>query len=92
MCVMVLSSAARLSSILNKLRALEVTHLYYFNTEASNAFGMPLMSLVPFANLFICEDGVLEAPDFRKGMLLREASRMDVPVVSETGLEAMLAN
>jgi hypothetical protein len=71
---------------------MEVTHLYYFNTEAAHGFGVPLMSLIPFVQLFICEDSVLEAPDFRKGMLLSEASRMDVPVVSETRLEAMLAS
>ncbi len=90
MCVMVLSSAAKLPSILNRLRTLDVTHLYYFNTEAAEGFGVPLISLVPFAHLFVCEESVLDSADFRKGMVLREARRLDVPVVSEKNLESLL--
>ncbi len=90
MCVMVLSSTAKLPSILSKLRSMDVTHLYYFNTESTRGYGVPLISLVPFAELCVCEESVFDSPDFRKGMLLREARRLDVPVVSEQNLEALL--
>ena len=90
MCVMVLSSASKLPSILQKLNNLDVSHLYFFNTEAPHGFGVPLLSLVPFANLLVCEDGVLDDRSLRNGMLLSEAKRMEIPVVSETALSETL--
>ncbi len=86
MCVMVLSSTGKLPSILQKLSSIEVSHLYFFNTEAPHGFGVPLLSLVPFANLLVCEDRVLDDGNLRNGVLLGEAKRMQIPVVSETAL------
>ncbi|OPY08117.1 MAG: hypothetical protein A4E68_01426 [Syntrophaceae bacterium PtaB.Bin095] len=90
MCVMVLSSTGKLLSILQKLSSIEVSHLYFFNTEAAHGFGVPLLSLVPFANLLVCEDGVLDDRSLRNGMLLSEAKRMEIPVLSETALSEAL--
>jgi len=90
MCVMVLSSTGKLPSILQKLSSIEVSHLYFFNTEAAHGFGVPLLSLVPFANLLVCEDGVLDDRSLRNGMLLSEAKRMEIPVLSETALSEAL--
>ena len=90
MCVMVVSSTEKLASILLKLRKIDISHLYFYNTEAPKGLGAPLISLVPFTNMLVCEDCVLESPDFHKGMLLHEAKRMDIPVLSETGLDTIL--
>lgn len=90
MCVMVLSSTGKLPAILRKLSSIEVSHLYFYNTEAPHGFGAPLLSLVPFANLLVCEDGVLDDGSLRNGVLLGEAKRMDIPVLSETALSEAL--
>lgn len=86
MCVMIISSTNKLPSILQKLNRVDVSHLYFFNTETPAGFGVPFLSLVPFANLVVCEDRILDCGDFREGMLLGEAKRMKVPVLSETRL------
>ena len=85
MCVMVLSSTGKLPSILQSLSSIEVSHLS-FNTEVPHGFGVPLLSLVPFANLLVCEDRVLDDGNLRNGVPLGEAKRMKIPVVSETAL------
>ena len=90
MCVMVISSASNLPSILQKLSSIDVSHLYFFNTESPHGLGVPLLSLVPFANLLVCEDGVLDDRNLRNGVLLGEAKRMQIPVVSETALSETL--
>jgi len=86
MCVMVLSSTGKLPSILQKLSSIEVSHLYFFNTEAAHGLGFSPLSLIPFANFLGCEDGVLDDGNLRNGVLLGEAKRMQIPVVSETAL------
>ena len=90
MCIMVLSSTSKLPSILQKLNRIDVSHLYFLNTDTPCGFGAPLLSLVPFANLLVCEDGVLDDTSFRNGMLLGEARRMQIPVLSETSLSEAL--
>jgi hypothetical protein len=54
--------------------------------------GVPFVSLVPFANLIVCEDATLDAADLRTGMLLREANKMNIPVLSEATLGEILAH
>lgn len=90
MCVLVISSAEKFSSILQKLNSIDVSHIYFHNTEA-RALGVPFVSLVPFAQMLVCEDGTMEAADFRTAMLLREAHRMSIPVVNEATLGQTLA-
>ncbi len=89
MCVMVISSAERLPSILEKLSKVDVSHIYFHNTEAVG-LGVPFVSLVPFANLLVCEDSSMETTDFRTAMLLREADRMNIPVLNEATLDLAL--
>jgi len=48
--------------------------------------GFSPLSLIPFANFLGCEDGVLDDGNLRNGVLLGEAKRMQIPVVSETAL------
>jgi hypothetical protein len=90
MCVMVISSAERLPSILKKLSRIDVSHIYFHNTEA-RGLGVPFVSLVPFTNMLVCEDATMDAADFRTAMLLREADRMSIPVLSETLLGQTVA-
>ncbi|MHC1745101.1 MAG: hypothetical protein AB9873_19020 [Syntrophobacteraceae bacterium] len=90
MCVMVISSSERLPLILEKLNDIDVSHLYFHNTQAGR-LGVPFASLVPFANLLVCEDAALEATDFRTGMLLNEASRLNIPILSEAALGETLS-
>lgn len=90
MCVMVISPTHRLPSILQKLKRVDVSHLYFFNTETPTGLGVPFLSLVPFTNLVVCDDGVLNCRSFREGMLLGEAKRMQIPVLSERSLSEAL--
>jgi hypothetical protein len=91
MCVMVISTAAKLVSILEKLGRIDVSHIYFHNTEAKG-LGVPFVSLVPFTNMLVCEDRAMEGADFRTAMLLREAHRMSIPVLSEATLGQTLAH
>ncbi len=83
MCVMVVCSKGKLQSILERLGAMDVSHIYFYNTNAPEGVRVPFISLVPFANMVVCEDSVLDSDDFREGMILHEAIRMSIPVVSE---------
>ncbi len=91
MCVMVISSAEKFPSILEKLQSVPVSHIYFHNTEAGG-LGVPFVSLVPFTNMLVCEDDSLESSNFRTAALLREARRMRIPVLSETTLGQTLAH
>lgn len=86
MCIMVISSTAKLIEILPKLNKLDVSQIHFYNVEMEGDFGMPLVSLMPFTNLLVCEDSILDSSDFRDGPLVCEAERMNVPVLSETWL------
>ncbi len=85
MCIMVISSVERLPAILQKLTRIDISHIYFHNTDARE-IGVPFVSLVPFTNLLVCEDAMLDADDFRTGMLLREANKMSIPVVTDSNL------
>jgi hypothetical protein len=87
---MVISSARRLSSILEKLDRVDVSHVYFHNTDARE-LGVPFVSLVPFTSLLVCDNATLETGDFRTAVLLREARRMSIPVLSESTLDQTLA-
>ena len=90
MCVMVVSSTGKLPSILEKLGKMDISHLYFYNSETPGGLGVPLISLVPFTNLVVLEDSVLDSSDFRKGMLICEAGRLNVPILSEASLGDVL--
>lgn len=89
MCIMVISSAEKLPSILQKLSGVDVSHIYFHNTDARE-LGVPFVSLVPFTNLLVCEEASMESSDFRTALLLREAGRMSIPVLSEATLDLTL--
>lgn len=89
MCIMVVSSAEKLPSILKKLNGVDVSHIYFHNTDARE-LGVPLVSLVPFTSLLVCEEASMESSDFRTALLLREAGRMSIPVLSEATLDQAL--
>ncbi len=91
MCVMVLSSAERFNSILQKLSKTDISHIHFCNVGMEGGLGMPLISLMAFTELLVCEDSVLNSPGFREGWLIYEAERMNVPVLSETGLSEALS-
>jgi hypothetical protein len=88
---MVVGSTERFNAILQKLCKLDVSQIHFYNVEAEGDFGMPLISLIPFTNLLICEDSIFASPVFRDSPLLSEAERMNVPVLSETGFDEVLA-
>lgn len=90
MCVMVISSAQRLPSILEKLNKVDISHIYFHNTEAKG-LGVPFVSLVPFTSLLVCDDVSMDPGNFKTAMLLHEAERMSIPVISEATLEETLA-
>lgn len=92
MCVMVLSTLQRLRSILEKLNNVDVSQVYFFNVDDKARLGVPCISLVPFINLLVCEDTVLARDGFREGILLCEAERFRVPILTETALDEILGD
>lgn len=64
-------------------------HASSINTD-SRELGVPFVSLVPFADLVICEDAVLDSGDIRTEVLLREACKMNIPVISDRVLSETL--
>lgn len=90
MCVMVLGTLERLRFILEKLHRMDISQVYFFNMTGGAKLGVPCISLVPFINLLVCEDSVLDNADFREGILLCEAQRLNVPVLSEGRLSEIL--
>ncbi len=91
MCVMVLCSKGRLPSILEKLRELDIHHMYFYNTEEPRRLGVPFLSLLPFANLLVCEDCVEDSAGLHERIILGEARRMSIPVLTETTLTGIHA-
>lgn len=90
MCVMVLSTLGKLKSILEKLNNIDISQVYFFNVDGGAKLGVPCISLMPFINLLVCEESMFGMEGFREGVLLHEAKRLSVPVISETGLEAII--
>ncbi len=89
MCIMVVSSREKFHAIFKKLCRLDVSQIHFFSAEMGKV-GAPFLSLAPFANMIVCDDALFTSPDFLNGPLLSEAERMNVPVLSETGLNEVL--
>ncbi len=86
MCVMVVCSKGKLPSILERLDGMDVSHVYFYNTDASKGVRVPFITLVRFTNMVVCEESVLNSADFREAMIIHQANRMSITVVNERDL------
>jgi hypothetical protein len=84
MSVMIVSTVGKFPSIMSRLKEPGINSIHFFNSTDQQGLACPVLSLLPFVSLIVCDSASFGSP--RLEVLRREAEKMNIPCIDENAV------